>query len=210
MSQPSRVPLALEPLEARENPSLSTENSDSVPPPALPAGWTEWSSDGSDIFSTAAAKGAGGSTAVVTQAGSRTSGLAWHPQRVPADAGLAVTIRLDTLVPVSIFTRGNNLGTSSQSYLAAVVTRPANVDLWEVSGGVARLLGSVASPPSAYYSGWARVTLVPTGTTATVQLVRQDTGQYLNAQGTWQSTATNALSATTSPPPADGFVGIGR
>src|SRR5262249_29109852 len=143
MSQPSRVPLALEPLEARENPSLSTENSDSVPPPALPAGWTEWSSDGSDIFSTAAAKGAGGSTAVVTQAGNRTSGLAWHPQRVPADAGLAVTIRLDTLVPVSIFTRGNNLGTSSQSYLAAVFTRGGKGGLSGVDGCASRLRGAV-------------------------------------------------------------------
>src|SRR5262245_22195695 len=159
MSYP-RVRLALEPLEARENPApLFTETFDSVTPPALPPGWTETSNDRSDVFRTATAEGLDGSNAVLSLAGSRTSGLAWHPQKVPADAGLAVTVKLDTLVPASIFTRGNNLGTSSQSYLAAVVTRGVKVELWEVSGGSARLLGSLATPPSEYYSGWARVSL---------------------------------------------------
>ena len=53
-----RTRLALEHLETRETPSLSaTEPFNTIAPPALPAGWGEWSNDGSDVFQTAAAQG---------------------------------------------------------------------------------------------------------------------------------------------------------
>src|SRR5262249_23264254 len=107
--------------------------------------------------------------------------------------------------------RGNNLGTSSQSYLAAVVTRGLTVQLLEVNGSSTKVLGSIKSPSTAYFSGgWVNVSLVPTGSTVKVTVTRQDTGQYLNASGTWQSAATTAITATTALNPAQGKVGIGR
>jgi hypothetical protein len=213
MPRPASVRLSLEPLETRENPSiLVSEAFDAVAPPALPVGWAAWSSDGSSVFRTAAGLGTGGTNALVSQAGSRTTGLTWGwgTQLIPADATVSASIKLDTLVPESLFTRGQNLGTPTPSYLAAVVTRGVSVQIVEVSGAFTRVLASVSSPPAAYYNGWAKVSLVANGNSVAVQLVRSDTGQYLNAQGTWQFTAANALTATATTTGISGYAGVGR
>jgi hypothetical protein len=210
MSHP-RTRLSLEHLEVRENPAtLFSETFDSLAPPALPAGWTAWSSDGTAAFASAA-QGANGTNGLVTAGGSRTAALAWHPQTVPADTGAAVSVRADSLVPALVFTRGTNLDTADRSYLAAVVTRGVNVQLLEVTGATVKTLGSVSSPSSAYLSGkWVRVSLVPDGTSAKVSVTRSDTGAYLNASGTWQAAQAFAISGTTALTPAEGKVGVGR
>lgn len=206
------VRLALEPLEDRENPSGGIiETFDQVAAPVLPAGWAVWSSDGSNVFATAAGQGVGGSVGVVSQGTSRTAGLAWQSQSVSADTGAAATLKLDTLVPEFVLARGSGLGTSTPSYLAAVLTRGATVQLWEVTTGTTKVLASVTSPSSAYFSGnWAQVSLVPSGNSVAVQVVRQDTGQYLTSAGTWQAAATDAITATTALAGTDGNVGMGR
>jgi hypothetical protein len=211
MSDP-RPRLTLEALEARENPSaLLTESFDTLTPPALPAGWTAWSSDGTAAFATAAKSGTTGTAGLLSSGGSRTAALAWAPQTVTGDTGAAVALKVDSLVPEFVFARGNNLADASRSYLAAVVTRGLNVQLLEVNGATARVLGSVTSPSASYFSGgWVRVSLVPTGTTAKVEVTRQDTGQYLNAAGRWQAAETAVITATTALVPAQGKIGVGR
>lgn len=210
MSHP-RTRLVLESLELRENPAtLFTETFDALTPPALPTGWTAWSSDGTAAFASAAT-GANGTKGLTTTAGSRTAALAWHPQTVAADTGASVSVRADSLIPAFVFARGNNLDTADRSYLAAVVTRGLNVQLLEVNGAQVKVLGSASSPSSTYLSGkWVNVTLVPNGSGVTVQVTRADTGQYLNSAGTWQTAATSAITAATALAPADGKVGVGR
>ncbi|HEY1186630.1 MAG TPA: hypothetical protein VGE74_03185, partial [Gemmata sp.] len=211
MSLP-RTRLAFEPLEARENPSpLFTETFDTQAPPTLPTGWATWASDGTPVFTGASGAGANGTPGVLSQAGSRTSALAWYPQAVPADTGAAVSLRADSLVPAFVFARGADLDTSTPSYLAAVVTRGLKVQLVEVTGGSTRVLGTVSSPASAYFSGqWVRISLVPSGTGAKVEVTRADTGQYLSAAGTWQTVETSAISAATTLTTDNGKIGIGR
>ena len=63
MQFPPRARLAPESLEPRETPS-ATETFDLTTPPALPPGWTSWSTDGTAVFQTAAGQGVGGSTAL--------------------------------------------------------------------------------------------------------------------------------------------------
>jgi hypothetical protein len=209
--RPSRARLGCEALEARETPAGLVESFDAPAPPALPTGWAEWSSDGTDVFATAAGRGTDGSTALVSAGGSRTAGLAWSPAVVSADTGAAVSVKLDSAVPVAVFARGRNLGTAAPSYLAASVSRGAAVTVWEVAGGAARPLGSVRSPASSYLSGpWVRVSLVPRGDAAAVRVVRHDTGQYLNAVGRWQAGPTDALSVRTTVPAAPGHAGVAR
>ncbi|MDB5313435.1 MAG: hypothetical protein JWO38_7637 [Gemmataceae bacterium] len=212
MSRPDRVRLALESLETRENPTGGpTETFDSTTTPALPNGWAEWSNDGSTVFATAAGQGVGGSIGVVSSGASPTAGLAWESQVVSGDTGAAAAVKLNSLVPTFVFARGTNLGTSTPSYLAAVITRGVSLSVVEVTNGAAKVLAGVASPRSTYFSGgWVQVSIVPTGSSVAVQVVRQDTGQYLNAQGTWQSAATNAITVNTSLPDAAGHIGIGR
>jgi hypothetical protein len=214
MPHPARVrrsALQLENLEARENPSGLIETFNDLTPPALPAGWSETSNDGTDVFASAAGAGLDSSVGVVANGGSRTSGFASYPQSLPADNGAAVSVKLDTLVPAFLFIRGSNLNTDSPSYVAATVTRGAKVTLSEVNNGASKVLGSVVSPSSAYFSGgWVRVSLVPVDGNVAVRVQRLDTGDYLNAQGRWQKVATDALSATPSIPAAEGLAGIGR
>lgn len=210
MSHP-RTRLSLEALEARENPTtLFTETFDTLSPPALPSGWTTWSSDGTAVFASSA-QGVGGTKGLTTSAGSRTAALAWHPQTVSADTGAEASIRADSLVPTFVLARGNDLDTANRSYLAAVVTRGLSVQLLEVNGATVKVLGAISSPSSAYLSGqWVKVSLIPAGTSVKVEVTRADTGQYLNAAGTWQTASTSAITATTALNPTDGKVGVGR
>lgn len=211
MSQP-RPRLALEALEARENPAtLFTETFDTLAPPALPTGWASWSSDGTAAFTSIAAAGLNGTGGLKSEAGSRTAALAWHPQTVSADTGAAVSVRANSLVPAYVFARGSGLDTAARSYLAAVVTRGLKVQLLEVKGGETRVLGTVSSPGAAYYSGgWVRVALVPEGSRAKVEVTRQDTGQYLNTAGTWQTAPATAITVATTLNTAQGKIGVGR
>ena len=101
MPTPVREPLCLEPLESRETPSVETF--DSLAPPTLPSGWSEFSSDGSTVFATAAGKGESGSAGLVSSGGSRTGGLAWNGTSVSGDTGAAADINLTSLVPTFVF-----------------------------------------------------------------------------------------------------------
>jgi hypothetical protein len=212
MSQPSRPRLQVELLEARDVPSAAfTETFDSVNPPNLPPGWGRWSSNGTAVFTTSADEGYARSGGLLSSGNSRAWGLAWSGERVAGDTGAAAFVKADSLIPSFVFARGNDMGTTTPSYLAAVVTRGLKVELWEVTGGVTRVLGSVTSPPAVYLSGpWVEVSIVPVGNAVTVQVVRQDTGQYLNERGRWQAGETAVITAATTLPAADGHVGVGR
>ncbi len=212
MSRSRRARLSLESLEARDVPaSLISESFDTLTAPALPTAWTEWSSDGSDVFKSAGNQGVNGTGGVVSSAGSRTTGLAWSTLEVPGDTGAVGTIRVDSLVPTFVFTRGTNLGTATPSYVAATITRGASVSIVEVKNGITTTLATVKSPSSAYFSNnWARVSLVPAGDMVAVRVVRQDNGQFLNAQGTWQLGETDVLQAKTTIVDAPGNIGFGR
>jgi hypothetical protein len=211
MPRPIRARLHVESLEVRENPAAGpVESFDQAVSPGLPAGWSEWSNDGSDGFGTAVGQGVGGSVALVSTGTSRTAGLAWDGDARSADTGAAVSVKLDTLIPAQVVVRGTDLGTSAPSYIAAVITRGVTLQVWEVVGGAPHMLGSVVSLSSSYFSGdWVRVSVVPTGNTVAVQVVRQDTGQYLNGQGKWQADAVNALSVKATLT-TGGEVGVGR
>jgi hypothetical protein len=208
----NRVQLRPESLETREVPAAGLlETFDQTAPPALPTGWLESSNDGSNVFDTAAGKGTGSTIGLVATGTSRTSGLAWNTTAVPGDTSAATLVKLDSLIPTFVFTRGSNLVGSQPTYLAATITRGVSVSVTEVVNGVPRLLGSVTSPSSAYFSGnWVKVVLAPTGSSVAVQVIRQDTGQYLTPQGTWQAAATSALTVQTTIASADGLAGVGR
>ena len=210
MSNPFRARIALESLEPRENPSNTLAPS-AVHLSPLPAGWAQSSSDGSTVFETAAGQGFGGTTAIVSSGSSQTSGLAWQTQQVTGDTGASALVDLTSLVPTLVFSRGTNLGTSAPSYIAAAITRGATLSVEQVTNGSAKVLATVNSPSSSYFSGnWAKVSLTPSGSSIAVQVIRQDTGMYLNPQGTWQSAATNAITVTTTLPDVAGDIGIGR
>jgi hypothetical protein len=213
MKDRTRTRLSIECLEAREVPSTSpvTENFDTTTAPALPSGWTQWVDGTTTTVATATAQGLDGTAGLVFNGTSTAAARAWSGDAVGRDDAVSVTVLTDTLVPSFVFTRGSALGTTAPSYLAAVVTRGLNVQLWEVTGGAVRVLGSVTSPGSDYLSNrWVRVSLVPVGNEVTVRITRSDTAQYLGANGRWQAAPADAIAATTALVPATGYAGVGR
>src|SRR5262249_36757304 len=158
---------------------------------------------------TAAGQGVANSIGLVSSGASNTTGLAWTGTAQPADTGTSVSLRADSLVPAFVFVRGSNLRTRTPRYLPAVGPPGMKVDLLEVTNGAIRSLGSVTS--AAYFSQqWVRLSLAPTGNSDAVQVTRADTGQYLNANGGWQTAPTNVITGTTALNPTTGFVGVGR
>ena len=136
--------------------------------------------------------GLDGSNALVTSAGSRTAGLTWTGTPVIGDTGAAISLKADSLVPAFVFARGSNLDTpSTPTYLAAVVTRGSRSSLRQVVNGIKhrprfhrkpRFSLSLRSV-GACLAGADRSSVCGAGRA-------RDTGQYLNANGTWQNSAT--------------------
>src|SRR4051812_13677028 len=122
MPRPIRVRLRPEALESRETPAAGTiESFDAIAPPGLPGGWQERSNDGTNIFDTKAGAGLGGTAGVAATGSSRTSGFAWNGTAVSGDTGAAASVKLDSLVPISVIIRGSNLNSATPSYVAATI-----------------------------------------------------------------------------------------
>ncbi len=128
-----RPPLRLERLEDRENPAplLPAENFDAAA--TLPTGWAAWSGDATGSTAVSAGLGVGGSNAVTSVGQSKSATRTWNTRAVDADTGAAVSVFADGLIPAVVFARGQNLNTTTPSYVAAVVTRGLTVELWEVT-----------------------------------------------------------------------------
>jgi hypothetical protein len=211
MTHSPRSRLKVERLECRDLPSSIAQSFDSTALTALPSGWAQWSNDGSTVFAATAGQGVNGSVGIVSSGGSQTAGLAWPTQIEPGETAVSAEVDLTSLVPTFVFADGTNLGTSTPSYLAASVTRGASVNLIQVTGGTSTVLATVSSPSSSYFSGnWVQVSLVPSGSSVGVQVVREDNGDYLNTQGTWQTAPTNAITVGTTVVEEAGDAGIGR
>ncbi len=201
----------MESLEARENPStLLYESFEQVTPPALPAGWQSWSASGQDLFLTSHLAAATGTTSLASTGSLATRSRFWYATPEPADAGVTASVKSDGPAPVEVLARGQNLGSGTPSYLAAVVAPGGRqVQLVEVKSGTTRVVASLAAKNPAY-GPWLAVTLQPQGDSAAVRVRRSDTGQYLNAAGDWQAGPADALSGGVTWNPATGLVGVGR
>lgn len=200
-------------LEARENPSAvwTDEGFDNLTAPALPAGWSNWASDGQTQYITSKLQTASGPNALASLGNSSIQSRTWTTTSYPADYGAGASVRSNAPAALEVIARGSNLNSTAPTYLAAAVATGGGVQLVEVKAGVRTTLGKVSPALSLPAAGvWLKVALKPLGDTVRVQVQRADTGQYLTASGGWQSTATDALTATTTVKPTTGLVGVGR
>ncbi|QEL14841.1 hypothetical protein [Limnoglobus roseus] len=118
---------------------------------------------------------------------------AWLNRVLPDDVQVSSSIYVDSLIPASIVARGTSLGTATPTYYGLTVTRGLNVTLTSVVNGKETVLGTVASKD--YVSGqWIQASLIVKGSSLRAQIYRSDTGQYLNADGTWSLTPSWAMS----------------
>ncbi len=210
MTRPTRSFRALEQLEARENPSgLPTEGFEQVAAPFLPSGWNFWSNNGEQQFITTKLQASEGKQSLATLGSSRVVARFWSQMTVGPEVGFAASVHASAPAPVQVIARGAALGTTSPSFVAAVVRFGGSVELVEVRNGVTTSLGTVR-PAEFLTATWLRVSVRPVGDKVGVTVRRADTGQYLTANGTWQTGAGDALRGTVSEGPAASQVGVGR
>ncbi|MCZ2343384.1 MAG: hypothetical protein LC104_16565, partial [Bacteroidales bacterium] len=168
----------------------------------VPSGWSSWTESGQSFRQY-------GDDTLREEGGSIGSARAWVTNTVARDVQVSSSLYVDSLIPAGVFLRGTNLATAKPSYYAVTVVRGVELKLWKVSQGQSTLLASVKS--NSWVSGeWLQVSLSAQGNTLRVQLLRADTGQYLNANGTWGTTPTWALTRTDSTISQSGSVGILR
>jgi hypothetical protein len=191
-------------------PGTSVQSFDTTPIGSLPAGWSQWSNYGTNAFAVSSARALSAPNGLaVTAAASNLAATAWQTTPQPADVQVGAAVFLDGLIPAKVFARGTGLGTATPSYYAVVVTRGLEVDLVRVTSGATTTLAKLNS--AGWFAGaWADVTLSVTGASLSAQVVRPDTGQYLNASGQWQSAQAWALTATDAGITGSGVVGLAR
>src|SRR5262249_28321928 len=118
-------------------------------------------------------------------------------------------IYLNSLEPAEFILRGQNLDTNAPSYYALSLSRGLNAQLLSVVNGQTTILSSLSS--NEWDSGmWVNVNLIAQGSTLQAQIVRADTGQFLNQDGDWQSDPAIAMSVSDTSLPNGGFVGLVR
>ena len=168
MSQPRpfrRARLHLEQLEQREVPSTaatSLQTFDATTAPALPGGWSQWSSNGTGIFATSAAQSFSAPNSLVSTASSNVSGRAWETAATTAGTGVQADVLANSLIPVQLIAGGENLTSTTPSYYAVSITRGLEIELLRVVNSAPTTLASVAS--KLYLSGtWVQTSLTFNG-----------------------------------------------
>jgi hypothetical protein len=178
-------------------------------PGAVPAGWSQWSSSGTPIYSVSTTRTFSAGGALVSSAPSNVTGRVWAGAENLADATVSGVVFTDSLVPTELFARGANLASTSPTYYAASVTRGATLRLTRVVNGQPTVIGSVTT--AAYTSGvWLKITLRVAGNQVSAEVQHTGTGQYLNSAGRWQAGATTAVSTTDTAITTAGRVGVNR
>src|SRR5207253_1370144 len=125
------------------------------------------------------------------------------------DVQVGSDIYLDSLVPAQVVVRAQGLAGDSPSYYAASITRGVDVQLLRVRYGRTTVLSELLS--NTWDSNiWAHVTLTADGDTLQVQVMRLDSGEYLNQDGDWQTDPAIAMSVNDSVLTAGGAVGLVR
>jgi len=187
-----------------------SQSFDTTPIGALPANWTQWSSDRTTAFAVSSARALSAPSGLaVTALTSHVSAQAWPNTPEPADLQVTAAVYVNSVIPAQILARGSNLGSATPSFYAVAVSRGLEVDLLRIVNGVTTTLATLKSA-SWFSDQWARVTLAARGAALQAQVFRTDTAQYLNAAGQWQNAPAWALTATDTNLSGGGCVGLGR
>lgn len=134
---------------------------------------------------------------------------AWLNRVLPDDVQVSSSIYVDSLIPAGLAARGTSLNTDQPTYYGLTVTRGLQVQLTATVKGKTTVLATVQSKD--YVSGlWVQASLIVKGSSLRVQIYRSDTGQYLNADGTWGLAPSWALAKSDTAIRAGERVGLFR
>jgi hypothetical protein len=206
------VRLHCESLEQRVTPTSSVwqmQTFEGVAGGQIPANWSQWSNETGSSFGVDTTFAFDGTHSLGGTGDSALSARTWYNQMLPADFGISAAIYANSLEPLQLMVRGQSLSTAQPSYYAVSVQRGLQINLLKVVNGQTTVLTSLSS--KTYFSNqWVRVTLQPNGQSLGVEVLRLDTQQYLNSNGTWQVAPATAIQMNDASITADGQAGIAR
>ena len=212
LTNPARFRPRAEGLEARDVPSAvvaADQTFDTTQVGQLPAGWAAWANDRPGGFAVADRVALSPARGLDATGGSATESRAWADPVLTYDAEVSAAVFAGSLVPATVFARGQALDTDRPSYYGASVTRGLGVQVVRVVGGETTVLGAVKSTD--YVSQkWVKVTLSVVGTTVEASVVRTDTNAFLTPAGRWQADPVAALTATDDIIAGAGRAGLAR
>lgn len=201
------APLRLEELEPRLVPTVETFDTTALG--VLPAGWSQWSSTGANAFAVSSTQSLSASHSLaISSSASGMNARAWINTAQPANEEVSAAVYLNSSIPIEILARGTNLDTTTPSYYAVSVTQGLDLKLLKVSNGAPTTLGEIKSA-SWTANQWDNVTLFVNDDNVRTQ-VQNNTGQYLNSLGQWQSSQTWALNLRDASISGSGEIGVGR
>jgi hypothetical protein len=204
----ARPAFRCEPLEPRDTPAGFADSFDAAKFPYAPPGWDQQADNGQQYYAVTRSAAVSGNQSLAVYGTVGTDSRLWNSQSAPGDVVVSASVRADAPAPVFVFGRGSALAGRTPTFVSLGLHPGGVVELRETKAGVGKdLIGVRAATPPA---GWVKLSLTVVGTTATAQVQRADTGEYLNPAGRWQKDPVNALSQTVSVPSADGFAGVGR
>lgn len=185
--------------------TLFEDRFSTAPVGALPTGWGQFTSAAAGTFKI----GVETDETLRIAAPSNSTTRLWLNRSLPADVQVSSSISVDSLIPVTVAIRGTSLHGTAPSYYGLTVTRGLEANLVAVVNGRETVLGTVKSKD--YVSGlWLQASIIAKGTELRVQLYRSDSGQYLNADGTWSLAPAWAISKTSTAIAAGERVGLVR
>jgi hypothetical protein len=192
------------------SPVGTEESFDTTSPGSLPAGWSQWSSTGTNAFAVSSAPSPSQANSLaISSTASSMNAVAWINALQPANEEVSADVYLNSLIPLEILDRGSNLSSTTPSYYAVSITQGLDVKLLKVTNGIVTTLGEVKSA-SWVANQWVNVTLYTDGNSVRAQVQNSKTGQYLTSLGQWQSGQAWALNLTDTSISGDGEIGVGR
>lgn len=178
-------------------------------PGAIPSGWSIFNPGSAATFGTTTTLPLISGNGLQSSGSSTGQARTWSNTALPSDAQISASIYLNSLVPGQVIGRGQNLGSSTPTYYAVSVVRGMEVQLLEVVNGKSTVLASISTQN--WLSGvWVDVSLTMVGKDLYVQVFREDTAQYLNANGDWQSALTQAIHIQNGAISGGGYAGLAR
>jgi hypothetical protein len=199
----------MERLEDRITPSVM-ESFDTTPVGQMPAGWSQWSSTGQTVFGASAAVALSPTHSLAANTSTDwVTSQAWLSSWQPNDVQVSAAVYLNSPMPLHLLARGSGLGSLTPTYYGVQIVPGLEAKIIRVQQGVITVLDCIDTVDT-FSQGWVRITLTVSGTSLSAQLWRPDTGQYLAANGHWQSGATWVLSATDGTITSGSEVGLAR
>jgi hypothetical protein len=199
----------------------NTENFDTTRAGAMPSdkGYNWYvPNNGAQTFFVSSARAQSNFNEVVSNAeASSQKSYTWAGITLPTDSRVSVSMYLDSLQPVLLFTRGNGnslYNMANASFYGVELTRGMTAKLIKVANGFDNNESTLVTVTSTTSTAnlWVQVTLDVQGNSLSAQVYRPDTNQFLNSSGAWQATPTWGLTYTdtNNPLTSGGIAGLAR